>query len=228
MRGAIFNLIDYMSGKTDLVTVVLSFFSVFVIIFLCFPVRTYAKVFVAHLLGDNTAAEQGRLTLNPLAHIDPMGAVCMAVCSIGWSKPAPINIHRCRKVTLRTAEILVSAAGPVTHILMALIFMIIYKVIAVAATMSATVLYILYAMLLVAEINTYLAVINLIPVPPFDGYSLIQGILPRKAAIWMEQHAQIINMIVFVMLISGLLSRPLGYASNGIMWLLDKITWFIH
>ena len=227
MRGAIFELVDFIAGKSEIVTVVVSFFSVFVIIFLCFPVRTYAKAFVAHLLGDDTASEQGRLTLNPLAHIDPMGALCMLICSIGWSKPVPISLYRCRKVSIRTADILVSAAGPVSHILMALIFMIIYKIIWVTAA-STTALYILYAMLTVTQINTYLAVIHLIPVPPFDGYSLIQGLLPRKQAIWVEEHAQILNMIVFVLLVSGVLSVPLAYASDGIMWVLDKITFFIR
>lgn len=228
MRGAIFNLFDYIAGKTSFEYMILSFFSVLVIIFLCFPIHECAHAFVAHLLGDNTASDQGRLTLNPISHIDPMGAICMAVCSIGWAKPTPVNLHRCRKVSVRTADILVSAAGPVSNILLALLFMIIYKIIAATATITTTVFYIYYAMIMVAEINTYLAVINLIPIPPFDGYSLIQGILPRKQAIWVEEHAQILNMIVFVLLVSGALRVPLGYASEGIMWLLDKVTFFIH
>lgn len=227
MRGAIFDLFDFIAGKLDLVYLILSFFSVFVIIFLCFPIHECAHAFVAHLLGDDTASSQGRLTLNPLAHIDPMGAICMLVCSIGWAKPTPVNLHRCRKVSVRTADILVSVAGPVSNILLALVFIIIYKIVAVTAQPSLTVIYVVYGLQTVAMINTYLAVINLIPIPPFDGYSLIQGILPRKQAIWVEQNAQILNMIVFVLLVSGVLRTPLGYASDGIMWALDKITWFI-
>lgn len=227
MRGAIFDLFDFIAGKTDMITVILSFFSVFVIIFLCFPVHECAHAFVAHLLGDDTASERGRLTLNPLSHIDPMGALCMVVCSIGWAKPTPVNLHRCRKVSIRTADILVSAAGPVSNILLSLIFIIIYKIILVTAAYTPTVGYIVTGLALTAEINAYLAVINLIPVPPFDGYSLIQGLLPRKYAIWIEQHAQIIHFIVFVLLVSGALRKPLWYASHGIMWVLDKITWFI-
>ena len=96
------------------------------------------------------------------------------------------------------------------------------------ADVSATMIYISYAISDIVTINTYLAVINLIPVPPFDGYSLIEGILPRKQAIWVEQHAQILYFIVFVLLVSGALRTPLGYASNGILWVLDKITFFIR
>ena len=228
MRGAIFYLFDFMAGKIDVVTLVLIFFSVFVIIFLCFPIHECAHAVVAHWLGDDTAYDQGRVTLNPLPHIDPMGALCMAVCCIGWGKPTPVNLHRCRKVSVRTADVLVSAAGPLSNILLALVFMIIYKIIAATATFSTTVFYVYYAMITVTQINTYLAVINLIPIPPFDGYSLIEGILPRKQAIWVEQHAQILHFIVFVLLISGALSVPLTYASNGILWVLDKMTFFIH
>ncbi|MDE6726409.1 MAG: site-2 protease family protein [Oscillospiraceae bacterium] len=228
MRGAIFDVFDFMTGKIDMITMVLSVFSVLVILFLCFPLHECAHALVAHLLGDDTASEQGRLTLNPLSHIDPMGALCMAVCSIGWAKPTPVSLHRCRKVSIRTADILVSAAGPVSNILMALVFIIISKILLVAVELTPTMFYIILGLEMTAEINTYLAVINLIPVPPFDGYSLIQGILPRKTAIWIEERAQIIHFIVFVLLVSGALRRPLGYASNGILWVLDKITWFIR
>lgn len=228
MRGAIFDIFDFIAGKTDMITMVLSLFSVLVILFLCFPVHECAHALVAHILGDDTASEQGRITLNPLVHIDPMGALCMFVCSIGWAKPTPVNLHRCRKVSVRTADILVSAAGPVSNILMALILIIISKIILVAAAYTATMGYIVAGLVLTAQINSFLAVINLIPVPPFDGYSLIQGVLPRKAAIWIEEHAQIIHFMVFVLLISGALDKPIGFVSDKILWALDKITWFIQ
>lgn len=228
MRGAIFTLFDFIAGKSDVITLVLSFFSVFVIIFLCFPVHECAHAVVAHWLGDDTAYDQGRVTLNPLSHIDPMGALCMVVCSIGWAKPTPVSLYRCRKVSVRTADVLVSAAGPVSNILLALIFLIIYKVIWATAEFTTTMFYITVAVSNIAMINTYLAVINLIPIPPFDGYSLIQGILPRKQAIWVEEHSQILHLIVFVLLVSGALSVPLSYASSGILWVLDKMTFFIR
>ena len=228
MRGAIFTLFDFIAGKGDLITVVLSFFSVFVIIFLCFPFHECAHAFVAHLLGDDTASEQGRLTLNPLVHIDPMGALCMCLCNIGWAKPTPVDIRRCRKVSVRTADILVSVAGPVSNIILALILMIISKVLLVTIAPSTTLIYVVMALQMTANINAFLAVFNLLPIPPFDGYALIQGVLPRKAAIWVEQHAQIINFIVLILMIAGALSGPLNFLSDKIMWVLDKATSFIH
>lgn len=228
MRGAIFTLFDFIAGKGDLITVVLSFFSVFVIIFLCFPFHECAHAFVAHLLGDDTASEQGRLTLNPLVHIDPMGALCMCLCNIGWARPTPVDIRRCRKVSARTADVLVSVAGPVSNIILALILMIISKVLLVTIAPSTTLIYVVMALQMTANINAFLAVFNLLPIPPFDGYALIQGVLPRKASIWVEQHAQIINLIVLVLMIAGALSGPLNFLSDKIMWVLDKATSFIH
>lgn len=227
MRGAIFDVFDYFAGELPLEFMVLSVFSVLVVLLLCFPVHECAHALVAHWLGDDTASDMGRLTLNPLVHIDPMGALCMFVASIGWAKPTPVSLHRCRKVTIRTADILVSAAGPVSNFLLALIMVIIAKIIAITAAPSETMGWILYALYQIAEINTFLMIINLIPVPPFDGYSLIQGLLPRKQAIWIEEHAQIIHFIVFILLVSRALDKPLIYASNGVMWVIDKITFFI-
>ena len=183
---------------------------------------------MAHLLGDDTASEQGRLTLNPLVHIDPMGALCMCLCNIGWAKPTPVDIRRCRKVSVRTADILVSVAGPVSNIILALILMIISKVLLVTIAPSTTLIYVVMALQMTANINAFLAVFNLLPIPPFDGYALIQGVLPRKAAIWVEQHAQIINFIVLILMIAGALSGPLNFLSDKIMWVLDKATSFIH
>lgn len=227
MRGAIFDVFDYFAGKIPLEFMVLSVFSVLVVLLLCFPVHECAHAFVAHLLGDDTASDMGRLTLNPLVHIDPMGALCMFVCHIGWAKPTPVSLHRCRKVSVRTADILVSAAGPVSNFLMSLILIIICKIISVTAAPSETMGWIVLGLYLTAQINTFLMIINLIPVPPFDGYSLIQGILPRKQAVWIEQNAQIIHFIVFVLLVSRALDKPLGYASDGVMWVIDKMTFFI-
>ena len=101
-----------MLSGSDMLTVIISFFSVFVIIFLVFPFREFARAWVAKQLGDDTAEQYGMLTMNPLAHIDWMGALCMCLCCIGWSKPTPISINRCRKVSQKPAVLLVSLMGP--------------------------------------------------------------------------------------------------------------------
>lgn len=227
MRGPLLYLFSYISGNADMIDVIVSFFSVFVIIFLVFPFREFARAWVAKQLGDDTAENCGMLTLNPLAHIDPMGALCMCLCCIGWSKPTPISINRCRKVSMSTAVVLVSLTGPLSLLLLAFILMIVSKVILVTITAQAVV-YVYIALRTAAQIAAYLAVLNLLPVPPFDGYYIIAGLLPRKAAIWMERNAQIINIAVFVLLISGVLSLPLSMLANGMLGLMDLLTFWIR
>lgn len=220
-------LINFISGNGSVVSLVLSTFSVAMLIFVCFPFRSCACALVAHWLGDDTASEQGRLTLNPLVHIDPMGALCMCLCGIGWGKPMPININRCRKVSIRKAQVLISLTGPLSFIILAFVFMVISKILLVTVAASTTLLYVVTALQMTASLSAFLAVFHLLPVPPFDGYNLIQGILPRRFAIWVEQNAGIINMIVFILLVMGALSGPLTFLSNKLMQLLDLATRFI-
>lgn len=228
MKGALLYLFDFFMGKAELTTVIVEFFSVFVIIFLCFPIHECAHALVAKLLGDDTAERQGRVTLNPLAHIDPMGALCMCICCIGWAKPTPVELRNCRKTSMRTANVLVSLAGPVSNILLALIVMIIYKVLIVSgATSSETLGYIMFGLWRIISINIFLAIFNLIPIPPFDGYHVLASFLPGKALYFMEKNGQIIHFVVFVLLISNVLDVPLMVCSNGVLWFLDLITRFI-
>lgn len=214
----------------DTTTTILSFFSVLVLLFLCFPFRAYMKCWVAKKLGDDTAENMGMLTLNPLVHIDPMGALCMLLCCFGWSKPTPINISRCRKYSTRKCAVLISLMGVMSLIILGLILIIIAKLLLVifaASEAIATVYMISSALSQAALISVYIAVLNLIPVPGFDGYVLIQGLLPRKAAIFLESHSNIISLIVMVLLISGILSTPLSFLSALIYLGLDLITFWI-
>ena len=229
MRGPIFDLLDLIMGRGSIVTTAISFFSVFVIIFVVFPIHECAHGLVAKLLGDDTAERQGRLTLNPLHHIDPMGALAMCLCNIGWAKPTPVDLRRCTKVSVRKANVLVSLAGPVSNILLSLVLIIVEKVIILAAggSIDMTLYYVVLALNYTVTINIYLAVFNLIPVPPFDGYHVLASFLPAKGVYFMEKNGRIIYWIVFFLIISGVLSIPLGIISDGIYWLLDKMTFFL-
>lgn len=250
MKGALLYLFDFFMGKCELLTVIAMFFSVFVIILLCFPIHECAHAFAAKMLGDDTAERQGRVTLNPLAHIDPMGALCMCICCIGWAKPTPVDLRNCRKVSMKKANVIVSIAGPLSNVLLALIVMILRKIIIVTAgvpieeafasgnfdtdsmvvsgrVFGVTLYYVLVGLGEIIRINTFLAIFNLIPIPPFDGYHVLASFLPAKALYFMERNGQIIHLIVFVLLISGVLDIPLLIGSNGVIWFLDLITKFI-
>lgn len=206
-----------------------SLFGVLAFLFICIPVHECAHAFVAKRLGDDTAERQGRLTLNPFAHIDLMGVVMMFVCSIGWAKPTPVDLRRCNKVKVRTANLLVSAAGPLSNLIMAFLFTIIFKVLLMLSLKNGNVTLFQIAQIVwyVADLNAFLAVFNLIPVPPFDGYHILASFLPAKALVFFERNAQIINLVLIILLVSGYASIPIGWLSDKIMEFFFFATSFI-
>lgn len=227
MKGPLLELFDCFAGRTTPIMVVLSFFSTFVVLFLCFPLRAYCRGFVAKKLGDDSAERAGMLTLNPLAHIDPLGALCMCICCIGWSRYTPVNPARCRKVSQKQAVILISLTGPLSLVVLGYIMMLIGKLVIGAAPTSEALMWIFIGLASAAQISVYLAVLNILPIPGFDGYGIIQWFLPNRATYWIETHAQIINFIFFVLLISGVLSKPLFFLSDAVMRFLNFATGFI-
>lgn len=229
-RGPLLELLGlFFSGNvTDvqIISVVLSIFSVLVIIFVVFPIHECAHGLMAKILGDDTAEREGRLTLNPFAHIDPMGALAMFLFRIGWAKPTPVNITRCRKVKPRTALALTSLAGPMANILLSYLLIIIYKIILIAGS-GEVAGYVVLGLSYTAQVNIYLAVFNLVPIAPFDGFNILASFLPAKGVYFMEKNQQIIYLIFFVLLMFNILDVPFGFACNGIYWLLDKASFFI-
>ncbi len=230
MSGPLFQIFKLFSGgatQDAVIYAVLSLFSVLVIIFVVFPIHECAHALTAKLLGDDTAERMGRVTLNPLKHIDLMGALLMLLCNIGWAKPTPVDIRKCTKFSMRTCNVLVSLAGPVSNILLALLFMIIEKVLLLTLPYSFMLSCIDIALFRVIQLNLYLAVFNLVPVPPLDGYHVLSSFLPPKALVFMERNGQIINWVFFILILTGILSQPLSWGANGLLWLLDFITGFL-
>ncbi len=226
IKGPVFELLDWMAGRTTLETVVISFFAVAVIIFVVFPIHECAHGFMAKLLGDDTADREGRLTLNPFAHIDPTGAIVMCFCCIGWAKPVPVTISRCSKVKGRTALALTSLAGPMANIILAYVFLIISKIVLMSVN-SMAMLYVWSAIGLVVHLNIYLAVFNLLPIPPFDGSKILYSFLPTKGIVFMERYGQMIHWVFFALLIFGVLDVPLSFLTDCVVWVLDKASFFV-
>ena len=229
MRGPLFYLIDFFTGRQPIEMFIYSLFGVLAFLFICIPVHECAHAFAAKRLGDDTAERRGRLTLNPFAHIDLIGVIMMFVCSIGWAKPTPVDLRRCNKVKMRTANVLVSAAGPLSNLIMAFLFTIIFKVLLVLSikNVNITLYQIAQIVLYIANLNAFLAVFNLIPVPPFDGYHILASFLPAKALVFFERNAQIINLILMILLVSGYASIPIGWLSDKIMEFFFFATSFI-
>lgn len=210
----------------------LRFFARLVVVCTTLPIHEFAHGWAANKLGDDTAARQGRLTLNPIMHIDIVGGLLILLTGFGWARPVPVNPSRFdRKHSMRAGMAITSAAGPIANILLALVLMILQKLLGMAIlaglikNSAVGILYLILSMMV--SINISLAVFNLLPIPPLDGYSIFSFFLPPKLAYQVSQHSQIIFVVVMLLCFSGILSRPIGYLSGLIWWVLDKMTFFL-
>ncbi len=129
---------------------------------------------VAYLFGDDTAKRAGRLSLNPLVHLDPIGTLALFLFGFGWAKPVPITYSNLRHY--RLGIICVSLAGCLTNIIIAVLSILLLQYKAISANLIAARL-----LIIMANINIVLGTLNLIPIPPLDGSRILYGILPRKA-----------------------------------------------
>lgn len=162
----------------------------------------YAHGKMAALLGDPTPARQGRLTVNPLAHLDPLGTLLLIVAGFGWAKPVEINPFYFRG-NRRRAMMLVSLAGPLMNLVLA--YLAAFGLVALKPTgyvhtlLSWLILY-----------NALLAVFNLIPLPPLDGSKVLAGILPRRAGQFLFQMESYGPFLLLLLVITGVIGRILN------------------
>lgn len=175
----------------------------------------FAHAWTAYKLGDNTPMYQGRLNLNPLSHIDPIGLVMLIVAHFGWGKPVQINPNNFNgKYSLSASEAIVSVAGPLANFIVAILFSVIYalliKFMGLQFMMSTGGVIVEYIIIL----NIGLGVFNLIPIPPLDGSKILMHFLPYNAKVWFESK-QYIFYIVFLLLfvtgIAGNIVAPVNY-----------------
>ena len=171
-----------------------------------------AHGWVAYRLGDPTARDLGRLTLNPIRHLDPIGAISLLLFGIGWAKPVPINPRNFKKP--RAGMALTAVAGPITNFLIAFVSTFIFLLITLAAEKvpdTSTFTSLLYLFLyylfrffyLLQIMNLALALFNLLPLPPLDGSRILTMILPRRAAYWVVRHERQILIFVLIWMIGG-------------------------
>lgn len=190
----------------DITYYILSAMAVLIIL----AVHEYSHGYVAYRLGDNTAKNYGRLTLNPIKHIDPVGALCMIFFHIGWAKPVPINPRNFKNPKKDFAR--VAVAGPLSNIIMGFfaagLYLLIFaifkdKTFAEDDFGFKLLQNALLFIFLFHTINVGLGVFNLLPIPPFDGSRILNVILPEKAYFAVMRHERKIYFGVLIWLLCG-------------------------
>ena len=161
----------------------------------------FAHAFAADKLGDNTPRSQGRLTLNPIDHIDLVGFIMLMTVGFGWGKPVHVNPRNYnRDMSMEKADSLVSIAGPATNFILSIAFTILYFLMVKFIKSQSTVFLIIMEMIRsTIMINIGLGVFNLIPLPPLDGSKVIKPILPYNAKVWFENNEKIFYFIFIVL-----------------------------
>lgn len=186
----------------------------------------YAHGLAAYKLGDTTAKDEGRLSLNPLDHLDPIGTIMLLLAGFGWGKPVHVNPRNyTKKISMEKGEAIVSAAGPIMNLILALVFTLIYYAIykfAGATFVISTVGYVVMKLIsYTILVNIGLGVFNLIPLPPLDGSKIIMPILPLKAKEWFSNNEQIFYIIFIVIFVTGLagtiITPAINWITNGLM-----------
>ena len=227
----------------DMQTYIISILLTLPIILLSLSLHETAHGFAAWRLGDPTARNLGRLTLNPMKHLNPLGFLCMMVAGFGWANPVPVNARYFRKP--RRDMALTSLAGPVSNLLLALVFLLLLRFLGLGVLWEQVflapseftrnlayfaILFLYYGV----SMNVTLAVFNLLPVPPLDGSRILMALLPWQLYYKVMRYERVIYIVLLLALAVGVLTPVLNFLTDIVMKLLfsagllkDTYFWYV-
>jgi Zn-dependent protease len=182
----------------------------------------FMHAFTADQLGDHRPRALGRVSLNPAAHIDPVGAIFFLLVGFGWGRPVPVN-----PVALRPGRVgmsYVAAAGPLTNLVVAAVFAVAYRAVDIVG-LDADFSFVVGALGWIVFFNVALGFFNLVPIPPLDGYNIVLPLLPPRTAYTVQQYAPygMIALLLLVVLSYGGIFGPLDWLFAAARWLTELL-----
>lgn len=191
----------------------LTIFGYAALVFVMLPVHELAHAWVATRLGDDTPRWHGRLSFNPLKHLDPIGTVMLVLFGFGYARAVPINPRNFSNPKRDTA--LTALAGPAANVLMALLSLLLFRVVKLATGNKLLLAYAGVILVQVfAHINLQLAIFNLLPIPPLDGSRIFSAVLPARAVWFMDRYHDYLRIAVLVLIVSGALDAPIDWLAT--------------
>ncbi len=193
-------------------------------VIICLSVHECAHGWVARALGDQTAQRAGRLTLDPMAHIDPMGFLCMLVFGFGWARPVPVNVSGFRMKNRKLGMALVALAGPLSNFVLAFICYTITLVMGMYIQSDAMFVQTLSMFFYyIASLSVGLGVFNLIPIPPLDGFRVFNAFAPYSLQAKIERYQSVILLAIIFIVYFGLFDYVIMGVNNWIVNLVFRM-----
>ena len=215
------SILSYMRQGEYLLAIIAIFSRCFVV-FCCMPIHEAAHAFVAYKLGDDTAKRQGRLTLNPLAHLNPLGTIMIFLFGIGYGQAVPVDERNFKNPKAGMA--LTALAGPVSNIVLAFVSCIVFVLLGNAGVTNQ---YVMFFVRLMFYVNCMLAMFNLIPISPLDGSKVLFAFLPQRyydKLMYVERYGFIILIIaVNTPLFNHILDNGVTNLMRAIIFLVDLL-----
>jgi Zn-dependent protease len=196
------------------------FVAIFLSIIYALTIHEYAHALAASALGDQTAKDRGRLTLNPLAHMEIFGTIMLLVAGFGWGKPVPVNPYNLKYK--RWGEAFVSLAGPISNFLSVILFVLLFRL--VAPYFEITNMLMIFLSFLIT-VNAILGIFNLLPIPPLDGSKVLFAILPDRLESFKNQLNAYGPWILLAIIIMDSFGKTsiLATLIGGLLGFLDKL-----